>query len=288
MNKSYARAIGDLEAASPLRAKTPIAEWTKEEEDAVLTRVLECRGAAPEKTTGLETLSSRSAGRTRVGRRRRPFLIALATGAAGAVALGLALTTSPSPQAFAAWTATTTTPSAARLAAATSGCHSVEKKATVLLPNATAGMSSILVAPLRLTDSRGPFEMLVYAGPAGGGVCLWDSGLLSIAGGIGSGPLGVTGGSGTQPDATDRSIGIPMVGFVRHNGSPLTYAYGVTGTQVTAVTLRLTNGHRVQATVQNGFYGAWWPSATDVAGAAVTSAEGPSHQDFGSIGPNLP
>ena len=134
--------------------------------------------------------------------------------------------------------------------------------------------------PLVLTDSRGPFEMLVFSGPTGDGMCLWDSSKV----------LALTGSNGESlPATSDDAIGVPGVGFDRVGGSSvLTYADGHAGAHVTGVTLDLANGVRVEATVQNGFYAAWWPSQSDVTAAEVTSSEGPGHQDFGDIGPNNP
>ena len=63
-------------------------------------------------------------------------------------------------------------------------------------------------------------------------------------------------------------------------------AYGYVGPQVSAVTLHLTDGTNVDATVQNGLYAAWWPVRTDVASADVTTSVGVFHQDFGDDGPN--
>ena len=278
MKQTDLDAIEQLEAANPFRGEIPVPEWTTEDEVALLARVLEEQRASSESTDGSERTMSRSAApRTKAERFRRPALLVTATCAAGAVAFGIALGTSGSPGAFGAWTATTTEPPAAQLAAATSGCQSFYRHATVLLPNASSAVSPALTTPLRLTDSRGPFEMLVYSGPSGGDVCLWDGAVLSVTGGTNGDAL---------PAGTESSVGVPAVGFVRDRQTPVTYAYGNVGTQVTAVTLELTNGDQVEATVQNGLYGAWWPSQTDVESATVISTNGPSHQDFGDIGPN--
>ena len=109
-------------------------------------------------------------------------------------------------------------------------------------------------------------------------------------------PLGLPEGTRTDrierragPATSDDAIGVPGVGFDQVGGSSvLTYADGHAGAHVTGVTLDLANGVRVEATVQNGFYAAWWPSQSDVTAAEVTSSEGPGHQDFGDIGPNNP
>ena len=68
----------------------------------------------------------------------------------------------------------------------------------------------------------------------------------------------------------------------------MTYAYGRVGTDITAVSLNLTDGTRVEATLQNGLYAAWWPSETDVSSAEVTTSAGVIHQQLGDIGPNNP
>jgi hypothetical protein len=275
MKQKDLAAIELLEAANPFSVRRLIPEWSSEDENVLLAHLMEDRDRSSGATALIERIPVDSTPRGAAGRLRRPLLLATAACAAGGVALGIALSTSESPGAFAAWTATTSVPPAAQLAAASSGCQSSYHQATVLLPNATSGISATLTAPLRLTDSRGPFELLVYAGPSGGAVCLWDGSVL-----------GVSGGGSLLPATTDHSIGVPTVGFERDRQTPLTYAYGPAGPRVTGVTLELTNGARVEATVRNGLYGAWWPSQTDVASAVVTSAEGTSHQEFGDLGPN--
>jgi hypothetical protein len=129
-----------------------------------------------------------------------------------------------------------------------------------------------------LSDSRGPFELLFYSDSSSSFLCFW---------GRNSGFITLTGGSGMETAATPRSIGTPVVPFSREaDGSGYTMAYGYVGAQVTAVTLNLTNGTRVEATVHNGLLAAWWPSRTDIASAEVTTSGGVSHQDLGDNGPN--
>jgi hypothetical protein len=278
MKQATVQAMRRLEAASPLRATPPLGEWSTEDENALLTQIVAQEIPPSRVTEGIERAASRPAQGAGADRFRRPVLIAVATGAAGAVALGVALSTSGSPGAFAAWTATTNVPSAARLVAATSACQSLEKRAIELVPNVSAGEAAISPTSLRLTDSRGPFEMLVYTGSSSDSVCLWNS----------HGVLSVTGGGSTLPAKTHHTVGIPTIGFTRHLGSPVTYAYGNAGSQVGAVTLRLADGKQVEATVQNGFYAAWWPAQTDVASASVMTSSGVTQQRFGSVGLDNP
>ena len=145
-----------------------------------------------------------------------------------------------------------------------------------LLPPAEAATLPSSLPPLVLADTRGPYDMLVYSNASSDFVCIWDSGLIGVGGGNGE----------TLPPPTDDSIGAPGVAYDRIRDGSLTYAHGHAGAPVTGVTLVLADGTRVEATVQNGFYAAWWPSKTDVISAAVTTSAGVRQQDFGDTGPN--
>ena len=273
MSRSHVDAMSSLERANPLG--DALTWWTLSEEDALLASVLaDVTSQQSIPSDVLPGLTDRPRWLKRVA------LIGICALAVGAVALGVDLAGSGTPSAFAAWTATTTTPPASQLAASASSCQHQYGLTLGVLGNPAAATLPSSLPPLVLTDSRGPFEMLVFSGPMGEGVCLWDSSeVLTIGGSNGE----------TLPAASDDSIGVPGVGFDRDGGSSvLTYADGHAGAHVTGVTLDLADGVRVEATVQNGFYGAWWPSQSDVTAAEVTSSEGQEHQDFGDIGPNNP
>jgi hypothetical protein len=270
MNRSIIEAMSNLEQANPLEGA--LSWWTPSDEDALLAAVLADHDA--QEYVPSDDLANPAA---RPKRLMRAALVGLGIIAVGSVALIIELIGSNTPSAFAAWTPTTTMPPASQLATATSSCQSRYTLGIHLLPPNIEFLIPNSLPPLVVTDSRGPFEMLVYAGPLGEGVCLWGS----------SGVLAVGGGNGeTLPPASDLSIGVPGVGFVRNGGSVLTYADGNAGARVTAVTLDLANGVRVKATVQNGYYAAWWPSRTDVTATEVTTSEGTHHQGVGDIGPN--
>ena len=271
MSRSHVDAMSSLEQANPL--EDALRWWTRSEEDALLESVL---AENPEAST--PDVSSVLSGRPR--QLTRTALIGLGALVAAAATLAAVLAGSGSPSAFAAWTATTTTPPASQLAASASSCQHQYGLTLGLLGHPAAATLPSSLPPLVLTDSRGPFEMLVFSGRTGDGVCLWDSSkVLALSGSNGE----------TLPAASDDAIGVPGVGFNRVGGSSvLTYADGHAGAHVTGVTLDLANGVRVEATVQNGFYAAWWPSQSEVTAAEVTSSDGPGHQDFGDIGPNNP
>jgi hypothetical protein len=207
-------------------------------------------------------------------RLKRPALLAVAAVVVGAVALAVDLTGSGAPSAFAAWTATTTTPPASQLASADASCSRfygplIKKVSPPDIPSS--------LPPLTLTDSRGPFELLLYSDPSWFFACFWGHGSA----------ISLAWNGGPEAPASPHSIGVPQVPFDRNaDGSGYTMAYGYVGAQVKAVTLHLTDGTNVEATVQNGFYAAWWPVRTDVASAEVTTSAGVLHQDFGDDGPN--
>jgi hypothetical protein len=272
MRRSHVDAMAALRLADPL--EDALRWWTPSAEDALLATVL------GEKTLPGSGQREDVAGRAiRPRRLMRVALIALCTIAVGSVALAVELARSGPPDALAAWTPTTTTPATTQLAAAAASCASRYTLMVDHLPRLNGATVPASLPSLALTDSRGPFELLIYNGPTSEGVCLWDSsGVLSVGGGDGE----------TLPAPTDHSIGVPGVGFDRDGGSVLTYAYGHAGAHVTAVTLDLVDGIHVEATVHNGFYAAWWPSQTDVSATEVTTSQGVFQQDFGDVGPDNP
>jgi hypothetical protein len=65
----------------------------------------------------------------------------------------------------------------------------------------------------------------------------------------------------------------------RH-GQAFGFAYGRTGTGVSAVSLVLDDGTHVQATVANGWFIAWWPGSHQLESAELTTPAGGSTQKF--------
>ena len=68
------------------------------------------------------------------------------------------------------------------------------------------------------------------------------------------------------------------------DGAAYSFADGHAGDGVSAVTLILDDGTNVQATVANGWFVAWWPSAHDVKSADVTDP-GRHYHAAGRLGP---
>ena len=188
--------------------------------------------------------------RPRTRRLRPPVALgatALAAAAAGAVALIVSLGAGTS-SAFAGWTPTPTKAPPAQLAAAAAGC---------------AG-SPTADAPLKLTDTRGPFTFSIYADSQSSATCIKGPSNTAVHASGSSSPVRV-------PD--DRILLTPAhVGS--YQGPAFSLIDGRTGAGVSGVTLILADGTTVQATVDNGWYLAWWPGAEQVTSARLSTSAG--------------
>jgi hypothetical protein len=278
MKTSQDLAMARLAAADPFAESRFLKDWSKADDDALLES-LRAQTDRPEleQPLPLESLSERQS------RLKRPVVLALIAVAAGAVAFGLLFGTSSAPSAFAQWSPTTTSVPATQLAAAQSDCQHVWSRSVHLIPPAVgippaigSGLSGS-IPPLVLTDSRGPFELLFFAGSSGESVCLWRDRVIGDS---------ITNGLTGLPPSSNQSIGIPGVGFSSVRGAPYTYAIGRAGPGVTGVALELAGGTSVETALQNGFYGAWWPTKSDVESAQVTTTTGTSRENLGDVGPN--
>jgi len=161
---------------------------------------------------------------------------------------------SGTPNAFAGWAAAPTAPTATELMAAETACQ------------APAGASQPT-----LTDTRGPFTMVLYATGTGTQLCL-------------SGPSfsgrGLTGrGVGMENNPPPAgAIAVDRMAFLATDGQAYAMAEGRTGAGVAAITLTLADGTPVVATVTNGYFAAWWPGGSLATSAQVTTASGTTTQ----------
>lgn len=175
-------------------------------------------------------------------RRRIPVLptlgAAAVAGAAAALVLIFTLGSNPAP-AFAGWTPRPTQPRPGQTMAAIARCH--------------------LGRPV-LIDTRGPFTAAVYARPDAVGTCL--NGASFSSGGTSSSPLVPVRPGRIQ--VTEQTV----------SGAPeqATVLDGRVGSGVRGVTIRLSDGRRVIATVAHGWYLAWWPGRPHGMAAQITVA----------------
>jgi hypothetical protein len=162
--------------------------------------------------------------------------------------------------AFAGWSAQPTTASPAQLQAAQSYCS-----ANIPDPNTTTQ---------QLVDSRGPYTIIVYAGPAGStqtyNFCTVGPGLQNASGWTSYPPVTPADGRlflWSDHTATD-------------DGQDYGTMIAQAGPDVTGANLTLTDGTVVTATVHNGWAVAWWPGSGHVASAQLTTATGTQTQKF--------
>jgi hypothetical protein len=195
--------------------------------------------------------------RPRVRSLRPPVAIgalASAAGTAGAVAVVISLSAGAS-NAFAGWTAKPTAPARGQLAAASADCQT---------------QSPVAGLPLKLTDTRGPFTFSIYADDSASATCINGPSFSAVGASQASAPIDVPAGH----------ILLSSSHHTYRSGAAYSFADGRAGDGVTGVTLALDDGSEVQATVDNGWYVAWWPSAQAVKSADITTAVGTTTQTF--------
>jgi hypothetical protein len=190
-------------------------------------------------------------------RRLRPPVaigaLATAAGTAGAVAVVISLSAGAS-NAFAGWTPTPTRPAPDQLAAASADCQT---------------QSPVAGLPLKLADTRGPFTFAVYADANSSATCIKGPSFTSVSSNTTSAPIDVPAGHIFLSSS-----------HATNSGGAYSFADGRSGAGVIAVTLVLDDGTNVQATVANGWFVAWWPGASNVKSADITTPAGTTNQTF--------
>lgn len=177
----------------------------------------------------------------------RPLLGALGlSGAAIAAGAAVLLGSSAAP-AFAGWTASPTAPQPGQLAAAQRHCGTAASK------------------PI-LTDTRGPYTASVYAN---GSTCLEGKGITISAS-----------NHGEKARILAGRIELNGLGESDSEGHALTMVDGPIGAGVTNVTITRSDRSSIKATVENGWYLAWWPGTQRAVTAQVASASRTRTQTF--------
>ena len=124
------------------------------------------------------------------------------------------------------------------------------------------------LVPLALADARGPFTFSVYADSESTISCIQGPSFVALSQSQSSTPVSVPADQ-VQLASAHRSA---------RAGRDFGFAYGRTGTGVSAVTLVLDDGTKVQATVANGWFIAWWPGSHQLESAELTTPAGSSTQ----------
>lgn len=195
---------------------------------------------------------------------------ALITAGAAAAAVLLVGLGPRTPEAFAGWTATPTPADSTQVNAAEAAC----RQRLAAEPTPPGAVSKTPLAPDEtatpvLTDTRGPFTFVIFAGAHSGASCITGPDFTSLS------SQHFSTATPTVP------AGKVVVSQQLHTArAGYSFVEGHTGAGVTAITLILADGTRVQASSDNGWFVAWWPGTSDVTAADVTTAQGTTTQKF--------
>ncbi len=133
------------------------------------------------------------------------------------------------------------------------------------------GLPDVRIMTPVLTDTRGPFTFVIFRGAANANAwCISGPNLTSTS--------MSSGGSSDVPAA-----GQIVPTFEEHTasaGDAYSFVEGHAGAGMTAATLVLSDGSKVQATIQDGWVVAWWPGSAQAVSAQVTTPSGTSTQAF--------
>ena len=228
------------------------------------------------------------------GRQRR-FWAAAGFGSAltGGVLAAIVLLTSGASVAYAGWTPVPTPATHSQVVAAATDCDN---------DAGTNGPAALFVGHPVLAETRGRYTSLISITHGHVYACLYghegklsanvynDLGLTRVA------PMAnklsaryrIWGGGGVVPRQFQHAKPLPKGTSVHHmtraeraaamlraagDGYGF-YTLGQAGVAVTAITFRFAHGDTVDATVQNGWYFAWWPWFTDPTSVQVTTPSG--------------
>jgi hypothetical protein len=207
-------------------------------------------------------------------------LVAAGAAAATVALVGLGTNTQ---EAFAGWSPTPTPAQKGQLAAAETACQNHRAVAPIgpgtvsahalppkkLPPPTTIDPGSLKPA---LTDTRGPFTFVILAGDHGSESCINGPSFTLLSATATTGSMSVPAGK----------VVLSSTHMTTGHGQAFSFAEGHTGPNVTGTTLTLDDGTKVNATVANGWFVAWWPGTHNVTSALVTTPSGTSTQHIDS------
>ncbi len=125
-----------------------------------------------------------------------------------------------------------------------------------------------------LTDTRGPYTIMLLANTGGYRRCLTGPGFPGPA--IGGGD-----GSAASQSVPAGQLGGFSYGFSGAiDGHPYADTSGRVGSGVSAVTFVLSDGSHVAASVENGWFLAWWPGSQTTASVEVSTSAGTHTQQL--------
>jgi len=201
--------------------------------------------------------------------------VACAAVAGGTV---LALSLGHPQSAFAGWTAHPTRAAHSQVIDATSGCvaklEAIPGSAADQAAAAQSGkptLPSIDSMTQVVSDTRGPYTFVVYATGDAGASCFGGPGFTQASEYRAAQDLAAPGADAVIPMQQASSA---------QDGNGYSFIDGQAGSDVSAVSLDLADGSTVQATVQGGWFAAWWPGTSQATSATLTTSSGTSTVDL--------
>jgi hypothetical protein len=210
---------------------------------------------------------------------------AAAAGVAG-IAVSLIGFGAGTPRAFAGWTPSPTAPASGQTTTAEATCKA-HMATPAELERARQQASGRPSTPGEwptssgewrtvLTDTRGPYTIVLLANTGGSARCLTGPGFPGPSVGVGE-------QSATSPLPTipTGQLGAPSYGFSRATDEqPYMEISGRVGSGVSAVTFLLSDDSHVAASVENGWFLAWWPGSQTTVAAEVSTSAGTHTQQL--------
>lgn len=206
-------------------------------------------------------------------RRGRGRLMALLALPAGAVVIALLVNQVAAPaSAFASWSAIPTAPDPTVVASMLEICRA--PISPDMPADERAYLEELYALPMVTVDQRGTAAVALFAERRPGGIaemlCLGaadSSGTLTTAGS--GGGLG-----GQETPASGPLRLITRTSIWSYGGEALTAAAGSVEPGVEKVVVSRASGGDVTATIEGGFWLAWWPGVSEMLGATALGADG--------------
>ncbi|MFC8600300.1 hypothetical protein [Isoptericola sp. NPDC057191] len=197
----------------------------------------------------------------RARRSGRPAVLAGAAAAAVVAVAGVATVWWSGPTtAYASWTAVPATLTAAETADRAASCDPVAHAVTEGADGPR--VETVPISPV-LAEQRGDYTYVLLTGDSATGECLVTtqaSGATDVV--TGDAVLAHVPAAPGPRELTTLQAGTASWSEGDTGDGALTSAYGRVGADVESVTLTLTSGERVEATVQDGWWAVWAPGAT--------------------------
>lgn len=213
--------------------------------------------------------------------RRARLVLSGSAVAAIATAAGIAMSSvGPGVEgAFASWSPTPTTPASGQVTTAESACsNAVGILAQHPLPvsDDPGPFADVTNWQPTAEDVRGLFTLVSYQGAAGS-----TTDVAACLSGGSSWPIGPQVlMAETSPSNSVSASDIANEVATWNSQSGYNVALGQVGSSVTGVSLSLSDGTQVVATVGNGYFTAWWPSQATMLSADVTTPQGTTSQQI--------